>query len=449
MKNILVTFLTLTLLVLNGCGGGGSSDSASSGSNGVKDEKGKATTSFDEALRGEWIYVHNGEKVYIDEDFKEPITKVDDKLLKIETDGVTKYLIRYGVNNSTVTGDLYKDSIAHALKRSVSTIGNINIILEHYLDEKNTKKQTITNTGNFEFKNVQTGKYTFKATAETKTTEDTDKEQKVKEKVTAKVDVYGEEINIGGFTLVNDDGYNFKTEFTINNSKGGYLFGDQTTYDGTIFIKNIGDKKGSGLNYTFTSDSPYISSMSNTTVLGTVDVNKSIEIPFEVTFNILDKSTVSIPVDVTIKDAHGNQWLDSLFFHVYQTPMNLNIATKNAHIKGYIIEDGHKLNQIDVGNETVILPYKAGGSYYLVLSNPDINNETAYSIGVDTEAPDFEKFQDTSAYEPNDKESEAKTIKMGESIISYLHEGDIDYFLIDMSSSEDVGVYSPPQMPFK
>ena len=55
-------------------------------------------------------------------------------------------------------------------------------------------------------------------------------------------------------------------------------------------------------------------------VLGTVDVNKSIEIPFSVTFNILDKSTVSIPVDVTIKDANNNEWIDTIFLHVYQTP---------------------------------------------------------------------------------------------------------------------------------
>ena len=440
MKKLIVLSLATALILLSGCGEeANSNDIFEEGANGNSIESSVADESsdFDESLRGEWIYVHNGEKVYIDENFDEKILKVDNTLLTIAREGVDYHLIRYGINTTVVTGNLYKSSSSLRMNRDASSVGNVNIVLKHYVDKKKDKKQTVSSTGEFTFRDVQTGSYTFEATTEDNMT------------VSADVDIYGEELSLGSFKLVSDNGYNFKTEYMINNSKGGYLFGDQTTYDGKLLIKNIGNKKGTGLNYTFSSDSPYISQMSADIVLGTVDVNKSIEIPFNVTFNILDKTTVSIPIDVTIKDANGNEWNDTLFVHVYQTPMYLNIATQKANIKGYIIDEAHQLQQIDTGDATIVLPYKAGQSYYLVLSNPNIDNETLYSIGLDSEALDFENFQDTSAYEPNNQESEATTLKMKESLISYLHEGDIDYYKLDMSSSEDIGLYSPPQMPFK
>jgi len=440
MKQILFVCITMILVLFSGCGAEDKVKDAVA--NTLKDDKttlsSETVSNFDESLRGEWIYVHNGEKVYIDENFEESIVKIDDKLLEIEKDGVINHLIRYGVNDTTVKGNLYQEEdTKRSISRALNKVGNINVILKHHMDHKNDKTQILRDSGEFEFTDVKTGKYILQASTEDNIS------------VEAEVDIYGEEISLGGFKLVSDDGYNFKTEFIINNSKGGYLFGDQNTYNGTILIKNIGTKKGRGLNYTFNSDSPYIANISSEIVLGTVDVNKSIEIPFSVTFNILDKTTVSIPLNVTIKDANGNEWLDTIFLHVYQTPMYVNITTKEANVKGYIIENAHELKQINTSNSSIVLPYKAGESYYLVLSNPNIDSETPYSIGVDVETLPFDTFRDTSAHEPNNKEIDAKSIKVGESTISYLHESDIDYFIIDMSNSDDVGLFSPPQMPFK
>jgi hypothetical protein len=437
--NKILLICTAIVVLLNGCGGGDkpSQDTINNLTTPT------ATSSFDETLRGEWIYVSDGKKVYIDENFNQAISKVDDTLIVIQKDGVDYHLIRYGINTTTVTGDLYQStdsqqSLQRATQTATSRIGNINIVLKHYLDETKNKSEDLDSTGEFEFTNVQTGNYTFEANTEENDTI-----------VSAKVDVYGEEISIGSFKLVSDDGDNFKTEYTIDNTKNGYLFGDQTLYTGKLIIKNIGKEKGTGLNYTFSSDSPYIAQMSTETVLGTVDVNESINIPFNITFNILDKTMVSIPINVLIKDAVGNSWTDTFFMHVYQTPMYLHIATQEANIKGYIINEAHELTQVDTGDATIILPYKAGESYYLVLSNPNVNNETSYSIGLDVDTLDFENFQDTSAYEPNNKEEDATVLKMRENIISYLHEGDIDYYKLDMSGSTDTGVLSPPQMPFK
>jgi len=460
MKYILITLLVL--ITFNGCGGSSeeskneesknegskSKDSKSektvSNSEPSSNENDKKATLIDETLRGEWMYISDGSTVYIDENFKYPITKVDKTLITIAKDGKTYHLMRSGIDSTVVTGSIYdnagisqRSSLQKSISRSIKRIGNVNMVLKHVTDKNNIKKQTLKGDNNFVFNDVKSGKYILNASTENNLS------------VTADVDIYGEEISLGGFTLVNDDGYNFKTDFIIDNSDSGYFYGSQKTYTGKLKIKNIGAKKGSGLNYTFSTSSPYVLEYSNEIVLGTVDVNKTIDIPFTISFNILDKTTVTIPLDITIKDVNSNEWIDTVFFHVYQTPMNINIATKEANVKGYIIAPGHELTPIDTSNANFLIPYRAGKEYYLVLSNPNINSETPYSIGVDTNTLSFENFKDTGAYEPNNEESQAKVIKVNESIVSYLHEGDIDYYKIDMSSNTDVGLFSPPQVPFR
>lgn len=436
MKNILITLLII--LTFNACGGGG--DSKEDSTNMSSTTKVMA----DETLRGEWMYINDGSTVYIDENFVYPITKVDSTLIKVSKNGTTYHLMRSGIDTTVVTGDLYANASA-ALSparqkgpaRSIGNIGNINIVLSHITDKRNKKEQDIPSTGKFVFNDVKSGEYTIEATTTDNLT------------VTTDVDIYGEEISLGGFTLVNNDGYNFKTEFIIDNSDSGYFYGSLKTYTGKLKIKNIGTVKGTGLNYTFSTDSPYVSEYSTEIVLGTVDVNKTIDIPFTISFGILDKATVTIPLDIKIKDVNNNEWVDTVFFHVYQTPMNVNIATKEANVKGYIIAPGHELTPINTSNANILIPYRAGKTYYLVLSNPNINSETPYSIGIDTGTLSFDTFQETGAHEPNNQESQAFTIRPNESIVSYLHEGDIDYYIIDMSSNTDVGLFSPPQMPFR
>ena len=438
MKNILMTLLIV--LAFNACGGGGSGDDTTDKSSSDSSSQKMA----DESLRGEWMYIHNGTKVYIDENFKDPITKVDNTLIKVEKNGVIYHLMRSGIDTTVVSGNLHANTSAQlgsALQkgpsRGIGNIGNINVVLSHITDKYNRKKETLSGTGKFEFDDVKSGKYTLEATADNNLT------------VTTDVDIYGEEISLGGFTLVNNDGYNFKTEFVIDNSDSGYFYGSLKTYTGKLKIKNIGKVRGTGLNYTFSTDSTYVKEYTNEIVLGTVDVNKTIDIPFTISFGILDKATVTIPLNIIIKDVHNNEWVDTVFFHVYQTPMNVNIATKEANVKGYIIAPGHELTPINTSNANILVPYRAGKKYFLVLSNPNVNSETPYSIGIDTDTLSFDTFQDTSAHEPNDKESQAFTIRPNESIVSYLHAGDIDYYVIDMSSNVDVGRYSPPQMPFR
>lgn len=398
---------------------------------------------MDESLRGNWIYIDDATSVYVDENFPYPITKIDSNLISIIKDGSTYHLMRSGINNTTVTGDVYENRNARSsiraafARKGLSGIGRIKILLQHARDKKVHQTQELVDTGKFEFDNVKSGDYKLVATTDNNLV------------VQANVDVEGEEINLGSFKLVTNDGYNFKADLIVDNSDGGYFYGNQKQYTGKLRIKNIGSKKGTGLNFFFAANSGYVAEFDNDIVLGTVNVGEYKEVPFRITFNVLDKVKATIPLEISISDVNNNQWFDTVFFHVYQTPMDINIKTKTSNIKGYIIAPGHKLAKIDTSNSVITLPYREGKKYFIVLSNPNINSETPYSIGIDTDTLPFDDFRLTSAHEPNNKESQAAVIKYGESIVSYLHEGDIDYFEVDMSSSADVGLFSPPQIPFK
>ena len=446
MKNIKHLLVIITMFfTFSGCGGsGGGEKAADSGTNTQTSTgdttQGSTSSGFNEILRGEWMYIYNGEIIYIDENFDSVITQIDEKLISIEKDSKTYHLIRKGINTTTVNGSLYEESTALAPSRifqSGTRIGNIDVILQHITDKKNKKEKNLDAMGSFDFTDVKSGNYTLTATTDTNLS------------VKTKVDVYGEKVSLGSFKLVSDDGYNFKTEFVVDNSDNGYFYGTMKTYTGKLIVKNIGTKKGTGLNYTFKTDDGFVADFSNDIVLGTVEAGASIEIPFRITFNILNVATHTVPVYVTIRDANANEWNDTVFFHVFQTPLDVNIATKESNIKGYIIVPGHDLIKIDTSNASIKIPYREGKKYFLVLSNPNIDNETPYSIGVDAPTLNFDTFQNTSAHEPNNKESDAKTLKVGDNTISYLHEGDIDYFLIDMSSNADAGSFSPPQIPFR
>ena len=86
------------------------------------------------------------------------------------------------------------------------------------------------------------------------------------------------------------------------------------------------------------------------------------------------------------------------------------------------------------------MPFRPNAQYEIMLSNTDVDNETTYSIGIDcsnASETEMQSFNDTSLYEPNDNEQTAHTIAIGNNIVSYLHKGDLDYYIIDMSDPNE------------
>lgn len=439
MKTIKNMTIIGTLLFLTACGGGGDGDSATPSTSNNTDTAN--STTFNESLRGKWVYIHNGSEIDLNENFKGAIDIKDSNLLQVSTSSSSHYLLRKGNVSSTVKGSLYKETTTTSpVSRSLryQNISSMNVVLGNINDSKLKKETSPNSTGTFEFNRVTSGSYFIKAE---------DEEQKLS--VETKVDIYENVVTLGSFKLVSDDGYNFKTDFIIDNSDNGYMYGNFKTYTGKLRIHNIGSEEGTGLNYSFSTDDPYVAKFSTQKVLGSVAVDQSIDVPFEISFNMLDKSSHTVPVNVTINDAFNNTWTDTVFLHVFQESMQINIATESANVKGYIIIPGHNLVPINTSNETILVPYREGENYILVLSSSSIKDETSYSIGINAPVDSFEEFSQTSAHEPNNTEHEAHSIQLGEAIVSFLHKNDIDFFKIDMTSNSDAGSYSPPLPPFQ
>ena len=97
----------------------------------------------------------------------------------------------------------------------------------------------------------------------------------------------------------------------------------------------------------------------------------------------------------------------------------------------------HKVKDIDIGSYgTIQLPLVSDEEYHLLLSNSSFKNETAYSLGINKAPQSFETFDETSAQEPNNQESTASTVSLNESIVSYLHATDLDYWKISLPENE-------------
>ncbi|MEA2018878.1 MAG: hypothetical protein U9N59_10560, partial [Campylobacterota bacterium] len=155
------------------------------------------------------------------------------------------------------------------------------------------------------------------------------------------------------------------------------------------------------------------------------------DIPLNFKFNPIYFNQKTINIDVKIQDVNNNIWKDSFSFEIYKGSIDINIATKSSSIKGYIImPNTNSIKNIDIENGTISLPLLKDKKYHLVLSNPSLENETAYSIGVNKATEDLTSFSATASHEPNDKESQSNDIAIDQSIISYLHFGDLDYWTI-------------------
>ena len=181
-----------------------------------------------------------------------------------------------------------------------------------------------------------------------------------------------------------------------------------------------------------------LKSFSNELIKGSIEPKKYIDIPISLSFNKITKNSKTITVDVNINDVENNRWQDSFNFTLYKGYFNINIATEEDRVKGYIImPNTHKVKNVDInGYGTIKLPLISDDKYHLLLSNTSFEDETAYSIGIGCAINSFENFNKTSAHEPNNNENTASNISIKESVISYLHINDLDYWKIAIPESD-------------
>lgn len=469
MKNIKkVGYLLAVLLVLSGCD---CEDNLFKDcpeppdNNVVVPSPNEVTISVDKSFYGKWVNVENGSFIIIDKRFDFKIKSLGNNFIEIDKNGEKLMLLRKGTNRALVSGKLYdtvgsfqkfnekkQENMTHyftALKTGNKKLKNLRITINDGF-QKQTKKVRLD--GSFSFSKVRNyGDIEVIIIGEQEVDDGNDKNRTVTV-FDDNITITENDNNIGNFYVpeVQNEPIqeaNFKATQLIDtqDKENRYMY-ENRTYRGKLIFKNVGNKLAEGLNYTISTSDPYVKDLTYDIVLGSVDINESVEVPFNITFNILDKIKHKVELDFIIRDANGKEWLDNVYVDVFQTPIVVNLKTKSSKLKGYFITPEHEVIDIDTSNIKVTLPRRPEEKYFFVVSNPkSIQKETAYSLGIEVDAPDFKDFQDTTAYEPNNTEEEASKLELGDSIKSFVHKGDIDFYTIDFQSNIS---FTPPPLPF-
>jgi|GEM_PF-4949666 len=417
--------LLLSILLFTACGGGGDESSSAT----VKipfdiTDSTQTTPKIASKYYGKWSYVHDGSEVNLLTTTDLDITEVpdDENLLKVHKDNTIYYLVRSSIAKTTITGKIEVDTTSLIPGReasSFSAIGNINIILSHILDSRINEETKTNSDGSFTTTTLPSGIYKIKASDASKEFE-------------TQIVIENEANDIGVYKLTGSELNNFKAELIINSD---YIISNGQVHEAILRVHNISNNIGYGLTYDISLDNT--TNMKSFTegsidALGSVTAKGYKDIPIGFSFNTLSTNMQQYGVDVTIKDALGNQWIDTFKFNVNKALIAVIIATKSSAVKGYIKNPlTGNMTKIDTADGKIFVPLMPEDKpYLLMLSNSSLSSETAYSLGVNTLPDDFATFKNTAAYEPDNIESKATALYSDSTATSYLHSTDIDFWKI-------------------
>jgi len=436
------------------------------------------TVNRKKTFESNWIDIESGASEKIDKDYSYPIKRLGDNFIEVTKESDAKHIfLRDGSPNGVVRGQLYSD-IEHVQKFDVKRGKNITFY-KAVLKKSNAKKykvviddgfnrqsQMVLVNGKFSFSGVTTGSVSKISIIDieeviesnSEDNEESNDVNNIKENNSTKennqtifeteMPIVDEDTDLGNFQIPDKNtNYNFKTSNVIDtqDKDDRYMY-ESRTFTGKLTFVNSGTEMATALNYEITTDDAYVEELTHDIVMGSVEAGASIEIPFKVTFRRLDKIAHRVKLDFMIRDFNGKEWLDHVYLDVYQTPVTVNLKTKTSNLKGYFITPEHEIISMDTKDIKVRIPSRPDASYYfLVVSPKDIGAETAYSMGIDVNSSEFDDFHDTSAFEPNNLEESASKLEVGDSIKSFIHKGDIDFFTIDFKKNIS---YEPPRLPF-
>jgi len=454
IKILLTIIITIVLLV--GCGNEEENTTEPTDTN---------TTSnrVDKDFYGNWKNLDTGEVEKIDKNYTYPITSLGSNFIKVTKEDKEFMLLRYGSNNGTVKGRLYSD-ITSLQKSSQKISKKLNSSKKFIVTiDDGSQKQTQEVLGNeeFSFSGVHSGgsvRVTIKSKIgdieDTLPPESNNTNEPIIDENFTTPNI---NTDLGNFPVPaeessendnKENSYNLKLVKTdIQDEDDRYMY-SEGTYSGVLTYKNFNKKEAIGLNYTLTTDNNYVDDLEVEVQTGTVLPDQSVDIPFTITFKMLDKIKHTVKLDFLVRDANGKDvMLDNVYLDFYQTSIWVNIKAKTSNIKGYFVTPEHEVVDIDSNNMKVRLPKRPNDKYYFVVTQPtDISEETIYSLGVDVNASEFGNFHDTSIYEPNNSENSATKLHINDSIKSYIHKGDIDFYTIDFQSN--LSFVNPPNLPF-
>jgi hypothetical protein len=241
--------------------------------------------------------------------------------------------------------------------------------------------------------------------------------------------------------------YNFKT--SINHGMDyiyhGYNDGETpVTYNKTLSICNTGSVNISGTTFTIEvapEDQALVRNFSHSYNGAPVGFTSNSCEQYNISFDFYRPvEDEEVNFNITIVDNfNALTWKDYTTFRLSQySPIDVYLASNTQLLEGYLIAPGNQLvriqfDQYNYSNNVLRVPSFTGSEYSIVLSTSTVAGEDTYMITT-TNPPDRTKmngFTDVYAYEPNDDIDQATPIQLfnGE-IISYIRNGDIDFFTL-------------------
>lgn len=396
----------------------------------------KCVPKIKKAFRGKWFRLDNGSDFYLgtngitrgsyNSQFTlESITKIDYNMLEIATEDETFRLIRNSITDATLKLNVKR--AGNFLKSpSGSGVGGIDVVLENTQDSGETYEETSGSDGNTEFNGIVSGEYTISVGS------------------TSVTQTIADHLNAGNFYF-SKNGYIYKA--LLNSTNDVYYAEDRDNseegnrYTVRLRVYNLGNQDASATTISLKTDDTSVKVEAKDEILGTIEPESyvsysfSIEtIPFSKITNLKNAVYHDVEFTVSLKDINGETWEDVVTLRIFRkaVPIYLYSTMSNP----FILLSPHR--EIVSMSSVVWVPYRPDAKYKLIAQSLTLNTEGVYSIGVgswdnDKWISDKENFTDVSNYEPNNQESQAKTVYMNSQTTSYLHKSDLDFWIIDMS----------------
>ena len=416
-----IASVLMVLNIITGCGTDDSFDDSNSTTLLTRPNYVEGVSNRNIKYWGSWKDIKSGNELYIASQNLN-IEEIEENLIKIDSD----YYLRNGSRNVKVSGGIYLPDIQTSSESSRNTkavsgyasIGGIEVYLQN-IQDSNINDTVITDeNGTFESTSLPVGDYHMEITQDGFITR-------------SDVSLVLEDENLGRFKLLSKGSANFKV---VMGTDSEIFYADGSQYSGILRIKNIGKEIGKGLNYKISLKDSKEFKVEKT--VGSILPNTYKDIRFQARFNQQYANIKNYKLEINIFDATGEQWNEEILIPVYKGYFTLNFKAEQS-INGVLIYPTGKTEDFTTKYKKIKLPLTTkGDNYTLFFTNyGKLENEGFYGLSSNAEIKSFNSASDTSAYEPNDKLGDSELINENDSVISYLHYNDIDYWRI--SSSED------------
>ncbi len=396
----------------------------------------KCVPKIKKAFRGKWLRLDNSTDFYLGTNgitrgsynsqfIPDSITKIDDNMLEITGNGETFRLIRNSITDATLKLNVKR--AGNFLKSpSGSGVGGVDVIIENTQDPGETYEKQSGSDGSTQFDDIVSGEYTISVgnTSVTQTISD--------------------HLNAGNFYF-SPNGYIYKA--LLNSTNEVYYAEDRDNsdvgnrYTVHLRVHNLGNQDASATTISLKTDDTSVKVDAKDEILGTIEPENyvsydfSIEtIPFSKITDLKNAVYHDVEFLVSLKDINNEVWEDVITLRIFRkaVPIYLYSTMSNP----FILLSPHR--EIVSMSSVVWVPYRPDAKYKLIAQSLSLNTEGVYSIGVGSWDngkwnSDRETFTDVSNYEPNNQESQAKTVYMNSQTTSYLHKNDLDFWIIDMS----------------